>query len=422
MSSWSALSIYADAATLTNGATISATENNTERTNNRDWDIDVRVEGIATERHHNSASEPDDTSDGVIWSDSGNTLLKWRNGGAWENVAIATNANTWTANQTLANTIDLLVATDGGSDLGATAKRFGTIFVDASTITDGITISGADKSILFSDAQNFVREANTATRLELGAQTNMVFFIDDITGAENRVGGFQSDGAVARFTVGSFGAVTGNIGIGVGAPPTALENGIYVLNGVAASAALSNGVSAWAADDGASLSEWVFMSEGLTKYHLGGSADEDVDVGGVVFRDSTAVGNVGSGEDDLMTYTMPADLLDVDGKAVRVTAWGSGNVTDNITLKYHIGTTEGSLNSGSTTGRWHVTIIIQRTGATAQVASAHYIKATATPFIDQRAPAETLSGTVVIKFTGENTSDTTNDAVTQLGMIIEVLN
>lgn len=142
MTSWNTLSTYTDDAILASGGTISHTEHNTHRTNVRDYLVAIRVEGIATERNHNNSSAPDDTNDGVLWSDSGNNLLKWRNGGAWKNIAITTNANTWTANQTLANAIDLLVATDGGSDLGATANRFGTIFVDAATITNNVTIGG----------------------------------------------------------------------------------------------------------------------------------------------------------------------------------------------------------------------------------------------------------------------------------------
>lgn len=65
-------------------------------------------------------------------------------GGAptFSGAVIFNNTVTLNGHTTLANTKDLLVATDGGSDLGATAKRFGTLFVDAATITDNATIGG----------------------------------------------------------------------------------------------------------------------------------------------------------------------------------------------------------------------------------------------------------------------------------------
>ena len=39
--------------------------------------------------------------------------------------------------------------------------------------------------------------------------------------------------------------------------------------------------------------------------------------------DNTAVGNVGTGTDNLISYTMPADTLNINGYFVRITAWGT---------------------------------------------------------------------------------------------------
>ena len=99
MTSWNGLSIYADDATLASGGTVSHTDHNTHRINARDLFSSIKTEGVASERHHNGAAAPDDTNDGVIWSDSGNALLKWRQGAAWETIAIATDANTFTGVQ-----------------------------------------------------------------------------------------------------------------------------------------------------------------------------------------------------------------------------------------------------------------------------------------------------------------------------------
>ena len=134
------------------------------------------------------------------------------------------------------------------------------------------------------------------------------------------------------------------------------------------------------------------------------------------------MGNVGAGEDDLMTYTMPADLLDVDGKAIRITAWGTGNALDNVTIKLHFGADTATLMAANTVTTWGVTAIIIRTGATTQVGTGLFTKTATAQLRFITASTETLSGSIVVKITGENTGDTSNDAVVQEGMIIEILN
>lgn len=144
---------------------------------------------------------------------------------------------------------------------------------------------------------------------------------------------------------------------------------------------------------------------------------------GMIETNTTAVGNVGAGEDDLMSYTIPANTLDTDGKAIRITAWGAGNGADNVTIKWHFGgTEEWTIVSAATRTSWEASVYITRTGASAQVmlgrASANGAvvnPVNATGIIDTTA-------NIITKFTGENTADTTNDAVTQLGMIVEILN
>ena len=79
-------------------------------------------------------------SDSAI--DLGTTGLRWRNlftdamtcGGA----AVFSSTTALNGHATLANTKDLLCATDGGSDIGATATRFGTGFFDNLEVTNGI--------------------------------------------------------------------------------------------------------------------------------------------------------------------------------------------------------------------------------------------------------------------------------------------
>ncbi len=781
MTSWNTLSIYNDDATLVNGATISHTDHNTHRTNSRDLSSSIKTEGIATERHHNSASEPDDASDGVIWSDSGNTLLKWRNGSAWENVAIATNANTWTGvndfpdgsaaapsitntgdldtglffpaanaiglaafgvepmritvttdltdavvailsteestspttgaltvgdglgvagaawvggllnvaaavtfqstlaaqgNITLSNTKDLLCATDGGSDLGSTGTRFGTIFVDAATITNNATVGGtldvtgasafSNNITATRDGTNFIlalqtfrstafqtnifcrsargtvasplvsvtgdrlltihvegMDANGGTskpsseiifrvdgtpgvsdmpgRIEflvtpagsastalaltikndkelivagaLTAQDNITLantkdllcatdggsdigatatrfgtiFVDTITttnsitlaAGKDLLGSTTSDigatgarlqklwiaavdlsgaatfgGAVAlndnttlantkdllcatdggsdigatatRFGTGYFDDLVvtnqvtagGNItlddtfdllcavdgGSDIGA--TATRFGTIFVDTITTtnSITLANTKDLLCATDGGSdigatatrfgtifvdtLTTTNSITLANTKDLLcatdGGSdigatatrfgtgffdaletkpGDADIaNVGGVLFTDHTTVGNVGAGEDDLMSYTLPAGTLSSDGDAIRITGRFSGNGVDNTIVRVYLGTTviDTVLGSGVVIATGFVELLIIRTGATTQILTGHSVKDNASLTL-AGTTAETLSGALVVKFTGENQTDTTSNAIRQDYMLIEFI-
>lgn len=143
---------------------------------------------------------------------------------------------------------------------------------------------------------------------------------------------------------------------------------------------------------------------------------------GVLTVSTTSVGNVGSGEDELISYAMPA-VLDANGRAVRITAWGTtaANGNNKTAILYFGATalvTSGALAINAQD--WIVTATVVRTGATAQEAIAVYQNETPTTVGPNRTtPAETLSAAVTIKCTGTATSD--NDIV-QRGLIVELLN
>ncbi len=163
-----------------------------------------------------------------------------------------------------------------------------------------------------------------------------------------------------------------------------------------------------------SLAAGVEFATGGTATHL---------VMGVIDTQHTPVGNVGAGEDDLMSYTLPANTLDTNGKAIRVLAWGLGNGSDVVTLKvYFGGGLVATLTSGVTLTNWTLVLTIIRTGAATQSASICYLAGTSRQVGFVATPSETLSGTVIVKITGENTTDATNDAISQIAMITELLN
>lgn len=142
---------------------------------------------------------------------------------------------------------------------------------------------------------------------------------------------------------------------------------------------------------------------------------------GTLSVNTTAVGNVGAGTDDLMTYSLPANSLSANNKGVRITVWGTGAANANIkTVALMFGATSlasGNVNLGSSATVWRYVAEVLRTGSNAQLyASLITLSGAIIPY--QGTAAETDSGAVTIKCTGAATAD--NDIV-QKGMIVEFI-
>ena len=142
----------------------------------------------------------------------------------------------------------------------------------------------------------------------------------------------------------------------------------------------------------------------------------------------TAVGNTGIGEDNLITYSLPANSLSANGKALRITAWGTlANNANLKTLKLYFGA--AIINAGlnmtvNIDGRWIVKGLVIRTGTSAQDYNSITSETTsgfgtAKHFGVTGTATEVETGAITIKCTGEATAD--NDIV-QEGMIVEFLN
>ncbi len=146
-------------------------------------------------------------------------------------------------------------------------------------------------------------------------------------------------------------------------------------------------------------------------------------VGGNLLLSTTSVGNVGAGEDDLISQSLPAATLSNNGESVEIEAWGTFAANINAkNVKQYFGSTAifatgALLFSGSS---WRIKSRIVRTGATAQIAVSVFDGdlTLLTTTCQTAAPAATLANAVTIKCTGEAT--TTNDIV-QLGQIVKFL-
>ena len=152
-----------------------------------------------------------------------------------------------------------------------------------------------------------------------------------------------------------------------------------------------------------------------------------------VRRLSVNTTQVGTGadttEDNLMTYTLPANTLSANGKGVRVTAFGTGvSTADVTTLRSYFGAGAVSdyVLTASQGNIWRLTFDILRTGAATQVSSSlltisPFSGGTNTTVHQIGGPAETMSGAIVIKLTGQRASTSSANSIVQLAMVVELI-
>ena len=156
---------------------------------------------------------------------------------------------------------------------------------------------------------------------------------------------------------------------------------------------------------------------------------------GVLSTSVTAVGNVGTGEDDLITYSLPANSLASNGQTLRVHAWGTlaGNANAK-TLKFYLGSTTGfsttlvpfATTTALITGQWMLEALIVRTGNSTQSLVVRFTQlsggtADIRDIVMDRnivSATETDTAAITVKCTGQATND--NDIV-QSGMVVEGL-
>lgn len=152
-------------------------------------------------------------------------------------------------------------------------------------------------------------------------------------------------------------------------------------------------------------------------------------LGGTLRVDTTTTGNVGGGEDTLITYTIPAGQLAVNGDRIKFDTWGSCAANANTKdIKVYFGSTviydTTALILNGVSWRCHGTVI--RTGAATQTATAEFtlsgtlLGALTTTTTTTSTPTETLTGTVVFKVTGTDSGGVPVDnSIVQNAMSLE---
>lgn len=138
---------------------------------------------------------------------------------------------------------------------------------------------------------------------------------------------------------------------------------------------------------------------------------------------TTPVGNINGGEDNLITYTMQPNVLAKDGYNVEIKAWGTFAANANnktIKLKFGSATLYDTGAVAANDGSWEITATVTRTGTAAEQSIASIISSNALIISSTTysVPTVSLSATVIIKCTGEGTA--TNDVI-QKGLLIKVV-
>lgn len=137
---------------------------------------------------------------------------------------------------------------------------------------------------------------------------------------------------------------------------------------------------------------------------------------------TTAVGNVGGGEDVLMTYDLPLNSFIATTKRVHITAWGTtANNVNAKTLKLYFGSVIlTNALTASIAGIWRVEADVISTGTDAQDYISQLVTTgtagVALNDIENGSLVEDDGAAITIKCTGTATTD--NDIV-QEGMIVE---
>lgn len=145
-------------------------------------------------------------------------------------------------------------------------------------------------------------------------------------------------------------------------------------------------------------------------------------LGGLLTSNVTAVGNVGTGEDNLITYSLQKNTMLTIGDRLEIVAFGTlaanGN---NKTIKLYLGSTQlfstGAVASNAKD--WVLIANIIRTGSATQecITSFNGDTVLVTQTSDYVSGTEDFTTALTIKCTGEATS---NDDVIQKGLTINL--
>ena len=154
---------------------------------------------------------------------------------------------------------------------------------------------------------------------------------------------------------------------------------------------------------------------------VAGLSASSAKLNGTLFVNMTPVATTGAVEEDLISYSIPANVLGIDLQFLEIHSFGTfGATANNKTIKSYFGSTNiltsgtGAINNGG----WDVKTTIVRTSASAQKISSviMFNEATILSKSEYVTSTEDLTTSLIIKCTGTGTS--ANDII-QEGMVIK---
>lgn len=151
-------------------------------------------------------------------------------------------------------------------------------------------------------------------------------------------------------------------------------------------------------------------------------ADKDYSLGGILSVDTASVGNVGTGEDDLISYSLQKNVVSNLQDKIEIEAFGTfANNSNNKTVKLIFGSTT-LFSTGAVAFQnqdWCLRSSIIRTGSSTQkcITTFYTDYADITNIIDYVSGTEDFTTALTIKCTGQATSD--NDIV-QEGLSVKL--
>lgn len=162
---------------------------------------------------------------------------------------------------------------------------------------------------------------------------------------------------------------------------------------------------------------------GNLRFPIGvGATFTNIGLSGTLSVNTTSTASASTSKSTLLSYSLPARVLSVNGRCVDVRFWGTAKATANNktqTIDFGSVTVSSTGAVANNAGVWSVEALVCRTGLSAQTAIGTALSAT-TPAALQATATEAETAAIVIAGTATNVTDA--DGTIAKGLLVKVLN
>ncbi len=306
------------------------------------------------------------------------------------------------------------VVTGGGPDIWAQSTGF--VGIGGASVTSAkLAINGTDGALL-------LPRLTVTQRNSLTGSDGMIAYITDVPAIQARVNGGWCN--LVHDTIGAISTATGVVMIsgarlGIGGYP----NAYATLDLQSTTGALLIPRVTQAQRDAITPTNgmMMYLTDSYNTFVCYENNAWRSMTTGVIHVNTTTVGNIGVGEDDLMSYTMPANTLNKDNRTIKIQVWGNFGATGNSKTVniYFGGTVVGQIVTSAGAGDWNFEMTVVRSALNVQKVYTKGNYNGSSSYSYQVGLGKTDSASIIIKCTGTGTAD--ND-IEQKVMIVETLN